>query len=383
MKKSFFPIEVQMQEQTYYEKLLALLDKKLTSSEKRRLKSELTIIKKMHACKKLYVFYTAIQKIKKDKQYYRLYGGSSNTLIFSLLGISKTSPYDKTFPYVLPYETAIGTLAEPRFLDCTVAVAESYIDSLARYLKKTFGKDSDFYQRINLTGGVFQYDPMHIITLPKKSDPYSYGDYLEAYGMKGFLSCFRQTDAPVDLSVIGIEDGKIPQKQLLKNDFGDPVFLKAYNDFLDALQYGEKNSTGYLLDEKYAKINKKKIGKYKNDFWNFCCDINKQFNGKNKDRHLIRCREDLWNVIDRTKLQKKEKYSMYKAAYFGRELTDHMIQSIKETYVENYETILKEIRDSELIWPIVHTIELARSDIESFSEKRFANDLLITIEKDS
>ena len=103
--------DVAEQEQIYYRKIQGILsEKKLSSKERKRLNSELEIIRKLNSRKKLYVFYIAICWIKKDKQYYRLLGSIANTFLFWLLGIGKINPYDKSLPYELPYEIALGTL---------------------------------------------------------------------------------------------------------------------------------------------------------------------------------------------------------------------------------------------------------------------------------
>ena len=99
------------QEGVYYAKILDLLsNKKLTVEKRRRLDTELKILRQNNICKILYVLYIITNKIKKDDQSYRLLGSCSNLLVLYLLGISNIDPFDKSFPYVLPYETAIGGL---------------------------------------------------------------------------------------------------------------------------------------------------------------------------------------------------------------------------------------------------------------------------------
>lgn len=358
--------KIQDQEEIYYKKITDLLnDKKLTAKKRNRAETELKIIRKTSSCKKLFILYTAVNKIKDDDQRYRLLGDGSDTLLFYLLGISNIDPYDKKLPYVLPYEPAIGIVTNPRPIDCSLLVQDSYKNELIDYLKLCFEADSDFYPCVDLFSERFQYSKYRIAVIPKEGNPYKYGKYINAYGLSGFLTCFED---PIKTKYIYIQGSNTSiSRESSLSKLKDIDYAKVYSCFLESVINGNKDFPS-ALNREYASLNKKKMNTYRNSFWEFCSDINRQFNSKNVTRSVIRSSEDLWNVINKTKLSKKDKYSFFLKAYKGKELSDTETESIKEVYGKNYSKILKEIKGAKIVWSIIHTINYVMSEIGSFYE---------------
>lgn len=358
------------QESKYHNLLKQIVNElDLTPLERERVETELEIIHYSCSSKHVYALYLLTQRCKKDRQYYVLRGAGSDTLLFYVLGISNINPNSKVFKKPLPYQIALGTMEDPKRMGDEIQVSASYRKKLHKYLIECFLEDSDFYRVIDLENGIFKYNQFKTVLIPKGADPNGYGDYLKAYGKEGFLSCFRDQKNVTKIVILSFFE--MPNIDLMYEDIESKQFKNRYISFLKTISNIKRVKDGsFVFGDKYINLKKEKFDTYKNNFIEFCLDVCRQINlDKGMTRDIIRCREDIWNILDKLDLSDDEKYDLYKNVYSDKFHRLGLDSIIKNKYKSKHKQIIKELYDARYTFPLGHIIGFVKQDIDSINDK--------------
>ena len=342
--------------------LLEYFLKDIDLDEKRykRLNEELLLIRLSGSFKALYISYLLASKIRKDGRAYCLNSINNDLLINYLLGISKVNPLDKQFLYELPYEPALGIPEDPKKLMIQIWVPTGYRQRLVDYLFETFKENFALFHYLNCFNERTRILEGSYVMIPKGEDPNKYGDYYDDGIIRGFKEVYKDNS----LDVVRIS--------LLESDR-----MKILDEGCECLKdYDPAEAFDELLDTCLAESNDHFINKdgspymnYGLTFWNFCLSVCAPHNSTRTGLGtvLLKCREDVWKMLERCDLSKEERYAFYKDICRHHDSADDRIKGIiKGAYPYDCDTIMGDI--SNIVY--LHSIGASIEDV--YNEAKIA-----------
>ena len=329
--------------------LLNVID--LDEKQYKRLNEELRLIRLSKSFSSIYISYLLTSKIRKDGKNYLLFCDNNNLLINYLLGISKVNPLDTQFLYDLPYEPVLGILEEPKKLMIQIWVSPDYHQTLVEYLKSIINEDYNLLNRLNVYKNKVDVSDSSFILISKKEELTTYGDYYDNGTIRGFKEVYKDNNLDlIRISLLKSERIKI---------------LDEGSKYLD--DYNPSEAFELLLDECLAGKNDRFVNAkgepynyYGLTFWDFCLSVceSRNITENRIGNILLKCREDVWKMLERCDLNNKERYIYYKNInkHIGS-IDDKLSETIRKTYPFDSELIIGNILNFYYIYPIGASIE--------------------------
>jgi len=295
------------QENKYFNKLKKSIDvNSLTDEQSNRLSVELGIIHATKSSKTVYMAHCIANKLREEGYPFAIRGVLPNLFIFYLLGITKISPYDDRLKYVLPYQVAIGEISIPKPInDIDFSVPVCTRGEIVDYVLTEFQSDTDFYV-YGLPGEDNELVGFKLVLFKKGDNPYNHG-------------FSKYSTYP------GLYDSGLPYITISGFD-PTPIELKAAT------------------------------------YWEKCLELNEPVNISNNHGYIpkvLKCREDIWKLIEKTDFSDSTKLWMYDHIRTGRDITqyDFLIEGLKEAAGDEWEEVRDDLENILYIFPITHAIE--------------------------
>lgn len=336
-----------------YERLIYDLLQNIDLDDKqyKRLNEELLLIKLSKSFKALYIAYLLTSKIKEEGKNYCLFNIYNDLLINYLLGISIVDPLDKQFLYELPYEPALGISSSPKKLMIQIWVSPDYQKALLGHLQNIIENEHKLVAPISFRNDEVQISDTSFVLIPKNDDPRKYGDYYDDGTIRGFKKTYKNND----LDMIRIS---LPESERMKILDDGSEYLEGYNpaeafDLLLDSCLADKN-------DRFVNVKGEPYNYYGLTFWDFCLSVCEPHNSTSYKlgTQLLRCREDVWKMLERCNLTESERYTFYQDVLLHKETISKEVKTIiRETYPFDYESILCDVSNLYYIFPIGASIE--------------------------
>ncbi len=336
-----------------YESLIydVIKDFDLDEKQYRRLSEELLLIRQSRSFEVLFIAYMLVSKIRVDGMNYCLNSVNNNLLINYLLGTSKVNPLDKQFLYELPYEPAMGIPEDPKKLMIQIWVSPDYRQTLFEHLQKIIQYKYTLINLISCHKDEARVSDTSFILIPKEEDPRKHGDFYDDGTIRGFREVYRNNDPDtIRINLLDSERMKILDE--------GSEYLKGYDP---------AEAFDLLLDSCLAESNDHFINRdgspymdYGLTFWDFCLSVCAPHNSTRTGLGtvLLKCREDVWKMLERCDLSKEERYAFYKDICRHHDPADVRIKEIiKGAYPYDCDTIMGDISNIVYIHPIGASIE--------------------------
>ena len=333
--------------------LLEYFLKDIDLDEKRykRLNEELLLIRLSGSFKALYISYLLASKIRKDGRAYCLNSINNNLLVNYFLCISKINPFETQFPYELPYEPVLGIPEDPKKLMIRIWVPTGYRQRLVDYLFETFKENFALFHYLNHYNDRTWILEGSYVMIPKTDDPKKYGDYYDDGTINGFKEIYKDNSLDV-VRISLLESERINIR----------CEGRAYLD-----DYDPSEAFDLLVDSCLAESNDHFINRdgspymdYGLNFWNFCLSVCAPHNSTRTGLGtvLLKCREDVWKMLERCDLSKEERYAFYKDICRHHDSADDRLEkAIREAYPYDCDTIMGDISNIVYLHPIGASIE--------------------------
>lgn len=345
-----------------YETLIYDLIKDFDLDEKqyRRLNEELPLIRQSRSFKVLFIAYMLVSKIRADGRNYCLNSVNSNLLINYLLGTSKVNPLDKQFLYELPYEPALGISEDPKKLMIQIWVTPDYRQTLFEHLQIFVPCEYTLIGLISCHKDEVSLSDTSFILIPKEEDPRKYGDFYDDGTIRGFREVYRNNDPDtIRINLLDSERMKILDEGSEYLEGYDPA--EAFDELLDTC-LAESNDH-FINRDGSPYMN------YGLTFWDFCLSVCTPHNSTRTGLGtvLLKCREDVWKMLERCDLSKEERYAFYKDICRHHDSADDRLEkAIRKTYPYECDTIMGDI--SNIMY--LHTIGASIEDV--YNEAKIA-----------
>ena len=336
-----------------YETLIydLLEDIDLDEKQYRRLNEELLLIKLSRSFKVLFITHMLVSKIRADGRNCCLNSVNNNLLINYLLGTSKVNPLDKQFLYELPYEPALGIPEAPKKLMIKFWVSPDYRQTLFEHLQKIIQYKYTLIGLMNCRKDETRVSDTSFIMIPKEEDPRKYGDFYDDGTIRGFREVYRNNDPDtIRINLLDSERMKILDEGSEYLEGYDPT--EAFDELLDTCL--SESNDHFINRDGSPYMN------YGLTFWDFCLSVCAPHNSTRTGLGtvLLKCREDVWKMLERCDLSKEERYAFYKDICRHHDSADDRLEkAIREAYPYDCDTIMGDISNIVYLHPIGTCIE--------------------------
>ena len=336
-----------------YETLIydLLEDIDLDEKQYRRLNEELLLIKLSRSFKVLFITHMLVSKIRADGRNCCLNSVNNNLLINYLLGTSKVNPLDKQFLYELPYEPALGIPEDPKKMMIQIWVSPDYRQTLFEHLQKIIQYKYTLIGLMNCRKDETRVSDTSFIMIPKEEDPRKYGDFYDDGTIRGFREVYRNNDPDtIRINLLDSERMKILDEGSEYLEGYDPT--EAFDELLDTCL--SESNDHFINRDGSPYMN------YGLTFWDFCLSVCAPHNSTRTGLGtvLLKCREDVWKMLERCDLSKEERYAFYKDICRHHDSADDRLEkAIREAYPYDCDTIMGDISNIVYLHPIGTCIE--------------------------
>ncbi len=350
-EKEYIEEQLQQQENKYYVILISMINRAGYSAEQqKRIDDELELIHLSGSSKQLCMAYLIAKKLKEDNQCFSARGTMGNSLICYLLGITKFSPFDPQFKYVLPYQLFLGIKESPKKVNVTINVPYGYTGILLKMLQEAMIEDTEFYDTVDDNGKrlpfnlAWSYKGFAKTTVFKQNSPCSENEdyYIGCSKLRNYVESFDLPESyPCTIS-----------SELRKWD----------GSYIDR-EIGFKKLNEYL-DDDYLFTNYKNKMAGKGNYWEYCLGNAAKHNVYDETaERLMICREDVWEELKKLNADESTRYHFFEQIRNGRarEFTreqEALFESAGET------ECLNKIKGYLYIFPVAHAIEEVETAIE-------------------